>query len=100
MALAAGWASRRSPGKQARELSDDEVLRVLNRESQNARRRRRRSTAPAAPNRPRPSWPRPTCCHLPAQPTDDTELTAIVDRAVATVTEQTGASPANDRWAR
>jgi hypothetical protein len=81
-------------GKQARELSDDEVLRVLTREV-----RKRKEAAEAFDGAGRAEQAKAELAeadvlsaYLPSQ-LDDAELTTIVDRAVATVTEQTGAQP-------
>ena len=81
-------------GKEARELTDDEVQAVLRRE---AKKRREAAeafgVAPAAPSRPRGSRPRARCWpdYLPAQ-LDDADLAAIVADAVT----RTGASGMKD----
>jgi hypothetical protein len=81
-------------GSAARELSDDEVLRVLNREV-----RKRREAAEAFDGAGRAEQAQSELAevdvlsaYLPSQ-LDDTALTAIVDKAVAAVAEQTGAQP-------
>jgi hypothetical protein len=81
-------------GSAARELSDDEVLRVLNREV-----RKRREAAEAFDGAGRAEQAKSELAevdvlsaYLPSQ-LDDTALTAIVDKAVAAVAEQTGAQP-------
>jgi uncharacterized protein len=93
MALAA-VGTEEVAGKQARELSDDEVLRVLNREV-----RKRKEAAEAFEGAGRPQQAQAElseadvlAAYLPTQ-LDDAELTTIVDRAVAAVAEQTGAQP-------
>lgn len=81
-------------GATARELSDDEVLRVLNREV-----RKRKEAAEAFDGAGRAEQAKSELAevdvlsgYLPSQ-LGDTELTAIVDKAVAAVAEQTGAQP-------
>jgi uncharacterized protein len=93
MALAA-VGTEEVAGAQARELSDDEVRRVINREV-----RKRKEAAAAFEGAGRAEQARAELTeadvlqsYLPSQ-LDDTELTAIVDRAVATVTEQLGTPP-------
>lgn len=93
MALAA-VGTEEVAGKQARELSDDEVLRVLNREV-----RKRKEAAEAFGGAGRAEQAEAELAeadvlstYLPSQ-LDDAELTAIVERAVAAVTEQTGSQP-------
>ena len=48
-------------GKAARELSDDEIVKVLTREAKKRREAAERSRRPGAPSRRRPSGPRATC---------------------------------------
>jgi uncharacterized protein len=93
MALAA-VGNEEVAGKQARELSDDEVLKVLAREV-----RKRKEAAEAFGDAGRAEQAEAEKAeavvlnnYLPAQ-LDDDELTGIVDRAVATVTEQLGSAP-------
>jgi uncharacterized protein len=93
MALAA-VGTEEVAGKQARELSDDEVMRVLNREV-----RKRKEAAEAFEGAGRPqqaaaelSEADVLAAYLPSR-LDDAELTTIVDRAVTAVAEQTGAQP-------
>jgi hypothetical protein len=81
-------------GTEARELSDDEVLRVLNREV-----RKRKEAAEAFSGAGRPEQAASEMAeaevlshYLPEQLGDD-ELGAIVDRAVASVTQQSGERP-------
>ena len=81
-------------GDTARELSDDEVVRVLTREV-----RKRREAAEAFRGAGRAEQASAELAeaellsaYLPKQ-LDDDELTAIVDKAVAAVAEQTGAQP-------
>jgi uncharacterized protein YqeY len=81
-------------GDTARELSDDEVMRVLTREV-----RKRREAAEAFQGAGRAEQAAAELAeadllstYLPTQ-LDDAELTAIVDKAVAAVAEQTGAQP-------
>jgi uncharacterized protein YqeY len=93
MALAA-VGNEEVAGKQARELSDDEVLKVLAREV-----RKRKEAAEAFGDAGRAEQAEAEKAeavvlnnYLPAQ-LDDDELTGIVDRAVATVTELLGSAP-------
>jgi uncharacterized protein YqeY len=93
MALAA-VGTEEVAGKEARELTDDEVLRVLNREV-----RKRKEAAEAFGGAGRAEQAAAELAeadvlntYLPAQ-LDDAELAAIVDRAVASVTEQLGSAP-------
>jgi uncharacterized protein YqeY len=93
MALAA-VGTEEVAGSQARELSDDEVLRVLNREV-----RKRKEAAEAFQNAGRAEQAAGELAeadvltgYLPRQ-LDDAELAEIVDRAVASVTEQLGGPP-------
>lgn len=93
MALAA-VGTEEVAGSEARELSDDEVLRVLTREV-----RKRKEAAEAFDGAGRPEQAAGELAeadvlsgYLPAQ-LDDAELTAIVDRAVASVTAELGAAP-------
>ncbi|HEX3649667.1 MAG TPA: GatB/YqeY domain-containing protein [Pseudonocardiaceae bacterium] len=93
MALAA-VGNEEVAGDQARELSDDEVLRVLTRE---VRKRKEAAEAFGGAGRAEQAAGELAeadvlAAYLP-QPLDETELTAIVDRAVASVTEQLGAPP-------
>jgi uncharacterized protein YqeY len=81
-------------GDTARELSDDEVLRVLTREV-----RKRREAADAFRGAGRVEQADAELAeadvlsgYLPAQ-LGDSELTAIVEKAVAAVAAQTGAQP-------
>jgi hypothetical protein len=81
-------------GSAARELSDDEVLRVLGREV-----RKRKEAAEAFDGAGRAEQAKSELAeadvlsaYLPSQ-LDETSLVAIVDKAVAAVTEQTGAQP-------
>lgn len=81
-------------GDEARELTDDEVQRVLTREA-----KKRREAAEAFDNAGRTEQAAAERAeaaviaeYLPKQLTDD-ELAAVVDEAVAEVTEQTGATP-------
>ena len=81
-------------GTEARELSDDEVMRVLNRE---VRKRKEAAEAFSGAGRPEQAAGELAeadviAAYLPAQ-LDDAELTQIVDRAVAKVTEQLGEKP-------
>lgn len=93
MALAA-VGTEEVAGAQARELSDDEVLRVLTREV-----RKRKEAADAFRGAGRPEQADGElkeadvlATYLPAQ-LDDAELDGIVVKAVASVTEQLGAAP-------
>jgi hypothetical protein len=93
MALAA-VGTEEVAGDTARELSDDEVLRVLTREV-----RKRKEAAEAFEGAGRPEQAAGELAeadvlaqYLPAQ-LDDAELAAIVDKAVASVTEQLGSAP-------
>ena len=93
MALAA-VGNEEVAGSQARELSDDEVLRVLTREV-----RKRKEAAEAFQGAGRPEQAAGElaeadvlAAYLPAQ-LDDAELDRIVDRAVASVTQQLGEAP-------
>ncbi|HEX5120313.1 MAG TPA: GatB/YqeY domain-containing protein [Pseudonocardiaceae bacterium] len=93
MALAA-VGTEEVAGDQARELSDDEVLRVLTRE---VRKRKEAAEAFAGAGRAEQAAGELAEAdvlsgYLP-QPLDEAELTAIVDRAVASVTEQLGTPP-------
>lgn len=93
MALAA-VGTEEVAGDQARELSDDEVLRVLTRE---VRKRKEAAEAFAGAGRAEQSASELAEAdvlsrYLP-QPLDEAELAAIVDRAVASVTEQLGTPP-------
>ena len=81
-------------GDAARELSDDEVMRVLAREV-----RKRKEAAEAFQGAGRTEQAAAELAeadvlsgYLPQQ-LDDAELTLIVDKAVAAVAEQTGAQP-------
>jgi uncharacterized protein YqeY len=94
MALAA-VGTEEVAGDKARELSDDEVRRVINRE---VRKRKEAAAAFEGAGRAEQAQAELTEAdvlqsYLPSQ-LDDTELTAIVDRAMATVTEQLGSPPA------
>jgi len=93
MALAA-VGTEEVAGATARELSDDEVVRVLTREV-----RKRREAAEAFQGAGRAEQASAELAeadlisaYLPKQ-LDEAELTAIVDKAVAAVAEQTGAQP-------
>jgi uncharacterized protein YqeY len=93
MALAA-VGTEEVAGSEARELSDDEVLRVLNREV-----RKRKEAAEAFQGAGRAEQAAGELAeadvlsaYLPRQ-LDDAELAEIVDRAFATVTEQLGSAP-------
>jgi uncharacterized protein YqeY len=93
MALAA-VGTEEVAGSEARELSDDEVLRVLTREV-----RKRKEAAEAFQGAGRAEQAAGELAeadvlanYLPAQ-LDDAELTSIVDRAVTSVTEQLGEAP-------
>jgi hypothetical protein len=93
MALAA-VGTEEVAGDTARELSDDEVLRVLNREV-----RKRKEAAEAFSGAGRAEQAAGELAeadvlanYLPAQ-LDDADLRAIVDKAVASVTEQLGSAP-------
>jgi hypothetical protein len=93
MALAA-VGTEEVAGDHARELSDDEVLRVLTREV-----RKRKEAAEAFRGAGRAEQADGElreadvlANYLPAQ-LDDAELNSIVDKAVASVTEQLGAAP-------
>ncbi len=93
MALAA-VGTEEVAGAQARELSDDEVLRVLTREV-----RKRKEAAEAFRGAGRAEQADGElaeadvlAAYLPAA-LDDAELEGIVDNAVASVTEQLGAAP-------
>lgn len=93
MALAA-VGTEEVAGDQARELSDDEVLRVLTREV-----RKRKEAAEAFRGAGRAEQADGELAeadvlntYLPAQ-LDDAELAGIVEQAVASVTEQLGAAP-------
>jgi uncharacterized protein YqeY len=93
MALAA-VGNEEVAGDTARELSDDEVLRVLTREV-----RKRREAADAFRGAGRVEQADAELAeadvlagYLPAQ-LGDSELTAIVEKAVAAVAAQTGAQP-------
>jgi hypothetical protein len=93
MALAA-VGTEEVAGTQARELSDDEVMRVLTREV-----RKRKEAAEAFQGAGRPEQAASELAeadvlttYLPAQ-LDDAELDQIVDRAVASVTQQLGEAP-------
>jgi uncharacterized protein YqeY len=93
MALAA-VGTEEVAGDTARELSDDEVLRVLTREV-----RKRKEAAEAFSGAGRAEQAAGELAeadvlsqYLPAQ-LGDAELATIVDKAVASVTEQLGAAP-------
>lgn len=93
MALAA-VGTEEVAGDTARELSDDEVVRVLTREV-----RKRKEAATAFDGAGRAEQARAELAeadilatYLPSQ-LDEAELTVIVDKAVAAVAEQTGAAP-------
>jgi hypothetical protein len=93
MALAA-VGTEEVAGKEARQLSDDEVMRVLTREV-----RKRKEAAEAFDGAGRPEQAASELAeadvltgYLPAQ-LDDAELDQIVDRAVASVTQQLGEAP-------
>lgn len=93
MALA-GVTTEEVSGKAARELTDDEVLRVLTREV-----KKRREAADAFAGAGRAEQARAELDeaevlseYLPRQ-LDDDELAALVEQAVAEVTEQLGAAP-------
>lgn len=93
MALAA-VGTEEVAGSEARELSDDEVLRVLTREV-----RKRKEAAEAFQGAGRAEQAAGELAeadvlahYLPAQ-LDDAELAGIVDRAVTSVTEQLGEAP-------
>jgi uncharacterized protein YqeY len=93
MALAA-VGTEEVAGSEARELSDDEVLRVLNREV-----RKRKEAAEAFQGAGRVEQAAGELAeadvltaYLPRQ-LDDAELAEIVDKAFATVTEQLGSAP-------
>lgn len=93
MALAA-VGTEEVAGTEARELTDDEVLRVLTREV-----RKRKEAAEAFQGAGRAEQAAGELAeadvlgnYLPTQ-LDDAELTAIVDRAVASVTAELGAAP-------
>ncbi|WP_344871770.1 GatB/YqeY domain-containing protein [Allokutzneria multivorans] len=81
-------------GKQARELSDDEVLKVLARE---AKKRKESAEAFAAAGRDELATKERAegevlSAYLPKQLSDE-ELTAVVREALAEVTEQVGGKP-------
>ena len=89
-----GVSTEEVAGDEARELTDDEVLRVLTRE---ARKRKEAAEAFAAAGRPERAQAEldeaaVLADYLPKQ-LDDAELTELVDKAVAEVTEQLGAPP-------
>jgi hypothetical protein len=89
-----GITNEEVAGESARELTDDEVLRVLTRES---RKRKEAAEAFAAAGRPERAQAEldeaeVLADYLPRQ-LDDTELDALVAQAVAEVTEQLGAPP-------
>lgn len=93
MALAA-VGTEEVAGDTARELTDDEVMRVLTREV-----RKRKEAAEAFQGAGRGEQAAGElaevdvlAAYLPQQ-LDDAELTAMVDKAVAAVAEQTGAQP-------
>jgi uncharacterized protein len=93
MALA-GVATEEVSGAAARELTDDEVLRVLTRE---VRKRKEAAEAFAAAGRPEQAQAEldeaaVLTDYLPKQ-LDDADLEAMVADAVAEVTEQLGAVP-------
>lgn len=93
MALAA-VGTEEVAGSQARELSDDEVLKVLARE---VRKRKEAAEAFANAGRAEQAEAERTEAgvlnnYLPAQ-LDDDELAGIVDRAVASVTAELGSAP-------
>lgn len=93
MALAA-VGTEEVAGSQARELSDDEVLKVLARE---VRKRKEAAEAFANAGRTEQAEAERTEAgvlnnYLPAQ-LDDDELAGIVDRAVASVTAELGSAP-------
>jgi uncharacterized protein len=93
MALA-GVTTEEVSGKQARELTDDEVLRLLTREV-----KKRKEAAEAFSGAGRAAQAQAEfdeaevlTGYLPAQ-LDDAELATLVDAAVAEVTEQLGVPP-------
>ncbi len=93
MALAA-VSTEEVAGDVARELSDEQVQRVLARE---VRKRKEAATAFEGAGRAEQATAELAeadvlSAYLPSQ-LDDAELTTIVDRAVAAVAEQTGAQP-------
>jgi uncharacterized protein YqeY len=87
MALAAVTTEEVS-GKSARELTDDEVLKVITRE---VKKRKEAAEAFAGAGRER-AESAVLQNYLPAQ-LDDAELTSLVDTAVAEVAEQLGEQP-------
>jgi uncharacterized protein YqeY len=94
MVLAAIQAEEVS-GKAARELSDDDVMKVLARES---KKRAEAATVFAENNREELATKERAegeiiARYLPAQLSDE-ELGAMVDQAIAAVTEETGQAPA------
>ncbi|HVK21347.1 MAG TPA: GatB/YqeY domain-containing protein [Actinokineospora sp.] len=93
MGLAA-ITSEEVAGDEARELTDDEVQKVLARE---VRKRKEAAEAFAGAGRPEQAQLEldeadVLAAYLPTQ-LDDAELVALVDAAVAEVTEQLGAAP-------
>jgi len=93
MALAA-VSTEEVAGDTARELSDDEVQRVLARE---VRKRKEAATAFGGAGRAEQAEAELAeadvlSAYLPSQ-LDDAELTTIVDKAVAAIAEQTGGQP-------
>ncbi|HEV8555090.1 MAG TPA: GatB/YqeY domain-containing protein [Actinophytocola sp.] len=89
-----GITNEEVAGESARELTDDEVLRVLTRES---RKRKEAAEAFAAADRPERAQAEldeaeVLAGYLPKQ-LDDAELETLVTEAVAEVTEQLGAPP-------
>ncbi|HEY0806328.1 MAG TPA: GatB/YqeY domain-containing protein [Pseudonocardiaceae bacterium] len=93
MALAA-VSTEEVAGDTARELSDDEVQRVLARE---VRKRKEAATAFEGAGRAEQAEAELAeadvlSAYLPSQ-LDDAELTTIVDKAVAAIAEQTGGQP-------
>lgn len=93
MALA-GVTTEEVSGKQARELTDEDVIRVLTREV-----KKRKEAAEAFGGAGRAEQAQAELDeaavlteYLPAQ-LDDTELAALVDAAVTEVTEQLGSAP-------
>jgi hypothetical protein len=89
-----GVTNEEVAGESARELTDDEVLRVLTRE---ARKRKEAAEAFAAAGRPERAQAELDeaeilADYLPRQ-LDDVELAELVTAAVAEVTEQLGAPP-------
>lgn len=89
-----GVTTEEVSGDQARELTDDEVLRVVTREVKKRKEAAEAFAAAGRPERAQAELDEAAVLseYLPKQ-LDDAELDALVSQAVAEVTEQLGAPP-------